>query len=399
MTTSMLSPDAQATLLLVGRFGKGQAKPLTRTEFNRVAQALHRKGLRPSDLFQNIPDDLSIDTERIKELISRGTALALAIDSWRQVGIQVVSRADPSYPARFKSLLKGGSNPILYYAGQLALLERSTISVVGSRDATNAGLEFARGIGERAAAEGVVTVSGDARGIDRAAMDGASERGGDVIGILADSLSKAVLTKRNRQAISSGKLLLLSHVEPDARFTVAQAMERNRYIYTAGDATIVADSDIKGGTWNGAIENLKYRWAPAFVRTGNDARDGNVALLREGLNEISDTWLSKGNTVQSLLQTSVNTKNPLPLFSENERSTGAQEVRNNTQGAFTNLFMELILPLLETPMTTSAVADALGLQVNQAELWLDHAATTGLVYCTKDARWQRVFQGATFDTK
>src|SRR5690606_31783033 len=155
------------------------------------------------------------------------------------------------YPARFRSLLKGGGAPILFYAGDLRLLDAPTLGVVGSRDATAAGTHFAAQVGERAAAENVVIASGDARGIDRAAMDAALDTGGRVIGILADSLAKSVLSRRYRQAIGDHRLLLISHVEPEARFRAYQAMERNRYIYTASDAVIIADSDVKGGTWSG----------------------------------------------------------------------------------------------------------------------------------------------------
>jgi predicted Rossmann-fold nucleotide-binding protein len=60
------------------------------------------------------------------------------------------------------------------------------------------GLEFAAELGKRCASEGLNVVSGDARGVDRAAMDGALEEGGSVTAVLVDALTKAVLAKRNR---------------------------------------------------------------------------------------------------------------------------------------------------------------------------------------------------------
>jgi predicted Rossmann fold nucleotide-binding protein DprA/Smf involved in DNA uptake len=388
MTTNMLSADAQATALLVGRFGKGSAKPLARAEFNRVARALHLLGLRPSDLFRQVPDDLPIDRERISSLMSRGTALALAFESWGQLGIRVVSRADPSYPARFRTRLKSGSAPILYYAGDLSLMERPTVSVVGSRDATEAGLRFAHGIGERAAAEGVVTVSGDARGVDRAAMEAASSSGGYVIGIVADSLSKTALSKRYRQAISSGRLLLLSHVEPDARFTVALAMERNRYLYAAGDVVIVADSDVKGGTWSGAIENLKHRWAPAFVRIGHDVREGNTALLREGLIEIRDTWINDKSSINSLFDATMDSPNSPSLFSIEKSKPGEKGEYYFDRDVIFRCFTENLIDFLRSPLTTSNIAEHFGLEIHQAEVWLQRAAVTGIIEVNADQQWK-----------
>lgn len=388
MKNASLSADAQATALLVGRFGKGSAKPLTRTEFNLVAKALHLHGLRPSDLFRQVPEDLPIEGERISSLISRGTALSLAVESWGQVGIRVVSRADDEYPLRFRKLLKSGSTPVLYYSGDLSMLERATVCVVGSRDATDAGLRFAQRIAENAAAEGIVIVSGDARGVDRAAMEAALSRGGCVVGIVADSLAKSVLSKRYREAIAGGRLLLLSHVEPDAHFNVAQAMERNRYLYAAGDVVIVADSDIKGGTWSGAIENLKRRWAPAFVRTGSEVREGNLALLQEGLLEISEAWLDCSAPLTSLFAARTQPPESPTLFSSRESTQVGQKEEQSDGQFFFSLFCERLLPHLEAPLVTSQIAERLDLEISQTKIWLNRAAADGLIELTADQEWK-----------
>ncbi len=386
MTNLALSADTQATALLVGRFGKGQAKPLSRSDFNRVAQSLHQRGLRPSDLFLQVPADLPVDGRRISGLIARGTALALAVEAWSQLGIQVVSRGDATYPARFKTLLKGGSAPILYYAGDLTLLDRATVGVVGSRDATDAGLRFARRIGERAAKEGAVTVSGDARGIDRAAMEGALDAGGKVIGILADSLSKSVLSKRYRQAVADGSLLLLSPAEPDARFTIAQAMERNRYIYAASDAVLVADSDVKGGTWSGALENLKHRWAPAYARVSEQGREGNAALVQEGLIEISEAWLDAAHPLSSLFGAQMAAPS-LPLFPDTPASTPVAIDTDDAEILFA-LFLQRLRLALGQPATAEAIAERFAIEPSQANSWLQRAASLGHVTVDGNAQWE-----------
>jgi predicted Rossmann fold nucleotide-binding protein DprA/Smf involved in DNA uptake len=53
-------------------------------------------------------------------------------------------------------------------------------------------------------------------------------------------------------------------------------MERNKLIYALADwAIVVASAAGQGGTWTGALENLKAGWAPLFVRNGSDVPDGN----------------------------------------------------------------------------------------------------------------------------
>ena len=385
-----LSPDTQATALLVGRFGMGEAKPLTRGDYNKVAQTLHARRLRPSDLFKDVPEDLPVERSRIVELIGRGTSLALAVERWGQFGVKLVSRADSDYPARFRSLLKGGGAPILFYAGNLGLLDAPTLGVVGSRDATAAGTHFAAQLGKRAAAESVVIASGDARGIDRAAMDAALDTGGRVIGILADSLAKSVLSRRYRQAIGDQRLLLISHVEPEARFSAYQAMERNRYIYTASDAVIIADSDVKGGTWSGAVENQKHGWTPAYARVGEDVRNGNAALVRQGLAPISEDWFESREALRSLFHKNASAPEALPLFAEQAKVSASATGQGGGDELF-QLFLCLLEPALETGQDTDSITQQFALERDQALVWLNRAMQLGKIEAHSGEIWRRVF--------
>lgn len=388
MTMTALSPDTQATALLVGRFGKSEVKPLTRSDYNKVANTLHVLKLRPSDLFKDLPSDLPVERSRIAELIGRGTSLALAVERWRQFGISIVSRADPEYPARFRAL-RGGAAPLLFYAGDLELLDTATLGVVGSRDATTSGLRFAAQIGKRAASEDVAIASGDARGVDRAAMDAAYDAGGKVIGILADSLAKSVLSKRYRHAIGERRLLLISHVEPEARFTVPNAMERNRYIYSASDAVVIGDSDVKGGTWSGAIENARHGWTTAYVRIGGEARDGNTALVREGLPSIDDAWLEASKSLRSLFKKSASSSSKLPLF-ELSAPLLVPDAAAEGKDALFELFLEVLETASKERLSTQELADRLSLEPAQAATWLDRAAALGRIARAPDDKWDRL---------
>jgi hypothetical protein len=69
---------------------------------------------------------------------------------------------------------------------------------------------------------------------------------------------------------------------PEAGFNAGNAMGRNRYIYTLADQALVIDSALRsGGTWEGAVENLKHGWVPLYVRTPGEGA-GNAALVAEG---------------------------------------------------------------------------------------------------------------------
>jgi predicted Rossmann fold nucleotide-binding protein DprA/Smf involved in DNA uptake len=133
-------------------------------------------------------------------------------------------------------------------------------------------------------------VSGGARGIDEAAMLGALERQGTAIGVLADSLLRASTSAKYREHLMVNNLVLVSPFNPEAGFDVGNAMARNRYIYCLADAGVVVSSTRdKGGTWTGAVENLKEGWVPLWVKPGSEAATGNVELVRRGAR-----WLPEG---------------------------------------------------------------------------------------------------------
>lgn len=120
--------------------------------------------------------------------------------------------------------------------------------------------------------------------IDSSAMAGALDVGGKVIGVMADSLGRAVLAQGNREAFREGRLVVISAYDPAAGFNVGHAMQRNKAIYALADAALVVTSDFnKGGTWAGAVEQLdRLRLVPVFVHKGANAGKGNAALLQRG---------------------------------------------------------------------------------------------------------------------
>jgi predicted Rossmann fold nucleotide-binding protein DprA/Smf involved in DNA uptake len=82
--------------------------------------------------------------------------------------------------------------------------------VVGSREAGEADLAYAAELGRLAAAQGRSIVSGAARGVDEAAMLGALEGEGTVIGVLADSLSRTAMSARYRHGLKSRNVAVRS---------------------------------------------------------------------------------------------------------------------------------------------------------------------------------------------
>ena len=67
-------------------------------------------------------------------------------------------------------------------------------------------------------------------------------------------------------------------------------MMRNKYIYAQSEATVIVKSDYnKGGTWNGATENLRNQWALTLCRN-HPSYPGNKALIEKGAIPVGDDW-------------------------------------------------------------------------------------------------------------
>lgn len=289
----VVSADSQTILLLTSYLGLppgGGAVPLTLREWNDLAGRLHGAGRRPGDLHGpgtadlreslGLGDDLAA---RVRALLDRGVALASELERLESLGIWTVTRADDSYPARYRERLKSAAPPVLFGAGPLATAGRPGLAVVGSRNAGESAIDAAEFAGAAAAASGLVAYSGGAKGVDGRSMGAALEAGGRVVGVLADGLERAVRAPANRQAIADGRLTLLTPYSPKAPFNVGAAMGRNKLVYILADfALVVASEAESGGTWAGAVEALKAGWVPVFVCDGPGFPDGNGLLLGRG---------------------------------------------------------------------------------------------------------------------
>ena len=433
--SSILSPTAQATLLLTSYFSKASsesAKPLTNAEWGRFALWLKEKSITPADLLVADPNtllqgwhDARISAERIIELLNRGHSLALAMEKWQRAGLWVVTRSDPEYPKRLKQRLKTDSPPVLFGCGNKALLNAGGLAVVGSRNASDPDLAFTDQVGAKAAKEDIAIVSGGARGVDETAMLGAMKQGGVVIGVMADSLLKAATSSKWRKGLMDGHTVLISPFYPEAGFNAGNAMARNKYIYCLADSSLVIHSGQKGGTLNGAEENLKKVWVPLWVKQTADKDAANADLATKGGRwlgtntqafKIADLMRNEGdgrtNQVREQMDDlfsipaqpelfagrksySDNESNPEIKIAEteveavvNERQANVETISKQTAENeavpsrpvnFYQLFTSELQRLANEPVTVDALIENTRLHKSQLTEWLKRAKEDGLL--------------------
>jgi predicted Rossmann fold nucleotide-binding protein DprA/Smf involved in DNA uptake len=289
-----LSQNTQAVLLLTAPLLVGRNGPrdeiLTEWEYKKLARSLAEMNHQPADLLDSNGSSLVreceklIQDDRLQRLLSRGFLLSQAVERWQSRAIWVVSHADAGYPSLLKSRLRESAPPLLYGCGDTTILGMEGFAVVGSRHVDDTLLEYAERAGQLIAESGYVLISGGARGIDQAAMRGALEADGKTVGIMADSLERAALSREHRDLLMSQKLLLISPYDPSAGFNVGHAMQRNKLIYALSRAALVVNADYEtGGTWTGAVEQLeKLKFVPIYVRSDGHLGKGIEALRRKG---------------------------------------------------------------------------------------------------------------------
>lgn len=115
---------------------------------------------------------------------------------------------------------------------------------------------------------------------------------GNGVVFLAEDLLKNSLPAKYRNALLQNNLVLLSPYYPESPFSVANAMARNKYIYTMSIASIVAHSNANGGTWSGANEVLKNKWVPLWVQESLDLKSPNRQLIKSGANILTSDLLN-----------------------------------------------------------------------------------------------------------
>ncbi|MGK7902120.1 MAG: DNA-processing protein DprA [Hormoscilla sp.] len=397
MSDRVLSPDTEAILLLCARFGQPRQtkpQPLTLGEYNTVAGWLRENQMSPKDLLDPPPIKKNplpqnsigkVDTARLVALLDRGMMLSLAVEKWTSQGLWVLGRGDARYPQGLKKRLKQSAPAIFYGAGNMELLNKGGLAVVGSRDVSPEELDYTRQVARTCAAQGMQVVSGGARGVDEASMLGILEAGGTAVGVLADSLTKAAVSGKYRQSIKEGRLTLISAYDPNASFYVGNAIGRNKYIYALGDRALVVSAEVgKGGSWKGAVEALeKIKDLPVFVRMELTVPQGNRELLLKGAKPFPELPVNEDLRELLAKETAVEAVEANQPFCEEDRDVFPTEIQDKKPNIYA-IVLPLILDRLERPLDVKSLAEYLDVRVVQMQDWLNRAVAEGKVIKTNN---------------
>jgi len=203
--------------------------------FKRIKRIGNQKAI---DLFTN--SQLVVTYERSNYEISK------MFDYCKSKKIHIISYFDLEYPDKLKKI---NSPPLILFArGNLCLLKKKLITIVGSRGASEKTKIWAYNISKELSDLGYVIVSGGAQGIDTYAHRGALNSSGETICVLGSGIDN-VYPEENIPLIEniSRRGLVISEVPPTESVSRINLLQRNRITSALGDKVLIVSIGRKGG--------------------------------------------------------------------------------------------------------------------------------------------------------
>lgn len=167
--------------------------------------------------------------------------------SLQQLGGTILLPPDPGFPEVLRQIPDAPT--ALFALGDLTLLERPAVAVVGSRDHTAYGAAICQLVARGAAQAGICVISGMARGLDAVAHHTTLDAAGSTIGILGNGLG-VIYPAANRELYErmAAHGLLLTEFPPGERPQVGYFPRRNRLISALARVTLVIEAAEGSGT-------------------------------------------------------------------------------------------------------------------------------------------------------
>ncbi|HTG38232.1 DNA-processing protein DprA [Sphingomonas sp.] len=198
-----------------------------------------------------------------------------------RAGARHVMIGDPDYPALLEQA--DAAPPVLTVRGDLSLLDRPSIAMVGARNASAAACRFARQLAHELGQAGATIVSGLARGIDTAAHHGSIDSG--TVGVIACGIDIAFPPENAELQDRIGEQGLVIAEQPPGTEPLARFFpRRNRIIAGVALGTVVVEAALRSGSLITArLAAEAGREVMAVPGSPIDPRaQGCNALIREG---------------------------------------------------------------------------------------------------------------------
>ena len=288
-------PHTQASLSALYRLDAAQRK-----EFWASLALRHTRGLGLRSC-KRLLDHFGSAYEAVQNLhawtaakVYKDKSAHLANGSWRQraqtewesargLNAGILLWPDPRYPQRLREL--PDAPPLLYYRGDLHLLQAPCVAIVGSRCCSPEGIAVALNIAGQLSASGITVVSGLAIGIDCQAHQAALPHPGRTVAVLGTGID-VVYPKSNAKLFAqiASQGLILTEFAPASPPDASHFPIRNRLISGLSLGVLIVEATRRSGsliTARFALEQNREVYAipgPVFAELSTGCQD----LVRQG---------------------------------------------------------------------------------------------------------------------
>ena len=151
---------------------------------------------------------------------------------------------------------------VVYYVGDLEILSKRAVSIVGTREVSDDGRARGRRLARELAQAGVVIVSGLAKGVDAAAHTGAMDQGGLTVAVIGTPVDRVYPPENAAlQEEIYERHLLLSPFAIGETVHRSNFPKRNRVMAAVSDGTVIVEASDTSGTLHQAAECQRLgRW-------------------------------------------------------------------------------------------------------------------------------------------
>lgn len=208
-------------------------------------------------------------------------------------------RDQPSFPKGVHIFCPDVSR--LRTVGNVDLLNRPSLAIVGSRHASAHGLELAEQIAVACAKSGIIIFSGYAKGVDTVAHKGALFAGGCTVFVLPFGIKHFQLKLELRPFVDEPRWLAISQFPDDQPWFVSGAMKRNQVLSALADGVLIVEAGETGGTVDEAHVASRMQKPLYVIRYSSPAPTaaGNEMLISKLSGVPIGSWKDVKNLIEN----------------------------------------------------------------------------------------------------
>lgn len=194
------------------------------------------------------------------------------------------------------------SGPTLHYAGDISLVRKKCVAVVGSRKVSPEGAARARRLARELAAAGIVVVSGLAEGVDTEAHSAAIAAGGKTIAVIGTGIDRVFPAKNGKlQEQIYREQLLITPFAPGTPVYKSNFPQRNKIMAAISDATVIVEATDESGSLHQAAECAPNRLNRWLLITRSLVEDPSVSWPKKFLGGPKVKVLERTEDILSIL--------------------------------------------------------------------------------------------------